>query len=74
MFNTRKLRTLAAAAIICPLAIAGLSMADDPVTWNFDESTSGGDVLWTSPTAVRPDAAVFEGAYELTGIWVTVLL
>jgi len=71
---TRRLGGLVAASVAAALMSTAVACPDDPVTWTFDESTSGEDVFWTSPTAVRPDAAEFFGEYELTGVWVTVLV
>jgi len=67
-------RHVIAIAALAALVWAASAAADDPVTWTFDEETAGEDVLWMSPNAVRPDAAQFDGTYELTGIWVTVLV
>ena len=35
-------------------------------TWFFDETTTGEDILWTSPTAVDPDAPLYHAEYEIT--------
>ncbi len=35
-------------------------------TWFFDETTTGQDILWTSPTAVDPDAPLYHAEYEIT--------
>lgn len=35
-------------------------------TWFFDETTAGQDILWTSPAAVDPGAAVYSAEYEIT--------
>jgi hypothetical protein len=61
-------------ALLLALALAAGAAADDPVTWEFDETTEGEDVYWTSPTAVRPDAAEYQGEYELTGVWVKIII
>ena len=43
----------------CRLALCGLltltlatSAATQAQTWTFDETTTGGDIAWSSPTAV----------------------
>jgi len=41
-------------------------------TWMVDESTSGEDILWTSPTAVRPDAAYYGSELTISEVIVTV--
>ena len=63
-----------AAAALLPLGLAARAAADDPVTWFFDETTEGENVYWTSPTAVRPDAAQYLSEYELTGLWVKIII
>jgi hypothetical protein len=62
------------AAIVLPIGLTAGAAADDPVTWYFEETTEGEDVYWTSPTAVRPDAAEYLGEYELTGLWVKIII
>jgi hypothetical protein len=56
------------------LLVATAAHAGLPQTWTFDESTTGGDVLWTSPTAVDPSAEVFAGVYEITLVEVTAIV
>ena len=61
------------------LTLAGASFlidsarADEIVNWSFDIETSGEDVFWTSPTAIDPGAAVYEGNFELTLVEVDVV-
>lgn len=43
-----------------------------PEEWDFDIYTEGADVLWTSPTAVDPDADTYEVAWEISLLEVTV--
>jgi hypothetical protein len=59
-------------AIVAMLVIGRGAIADDPVTWSFDEETEGEDILWSSPTSVDPNADLYRGSWELTGVWVTV--
>jgi len=42
-------------------------------TWTFDETTTGQNIAWTSPTAVFPSASVFDTSYTLTKVEVKVL-
>jgi hypothetical protein len=46
--------------------------AGDTVTWTFDQSTTGNDVFWTSPTAVSPGADSYDYSYEITSVKVDV--
>ncbi len=41
-------------------------------TWTFDETTTGQDVSWTSPTAVDPPAALYESQFQSTLVEVDV--
>jgi len=41
-------------------------------TWNFDITTTGNDVSWSSPTAVDPSAAGYTASYEITLVEVDV--
>lgn len=61
------------AAAVC--AFASGAIANDNVYWTFDESTEGEDVYWTSPTAVRTDAAAYDWYFELqlVEVWVEYL-
>ncbi len=58
---------IAGAVLLSPGAAAEV-----PTTWSFDVETTGEDVFWTSPTSVTPDAAVYEGFFELTLVEVDV--
>lgn len=53
---------LAALALTSPLA------AQAGQTWSFDETTTGQDLSWVSPTSVNPAAAVFNTTTTLTTI------
>lgn len=57
--------TLLAAALAAPLSDAGQ-------TWTFDVTTTGQDVMWTSPTSVDPAASVYAVEYQLTKVEVNV--
>jgi hypothetical protein len=61
---------------LCALLLAGSAhaFADGEKTWNFDEKTTGGDINWTSPTAVDPTASVFNASFTLTLVEVEVSL
>jgi hypothetical protein len=53
-------------ALFFGLATAGpASAGDDSETWTFDETTTGADVAWISPTSVNPNAALFLSEYEI---------
>ena len=52
--------------------LGGAALADDPVTWNIDLSTSGQDVFWTSPTAVAPAADQYDASYVISRVDATV--
>jgi len=41
-------------------------------TWTFDQTTSGQDINWTSPTAVDPSASVYNTTYAISTVAVTV--
>lgn len=60
------LLVLLSCVLLCG-SVAGQSQA-----WNFDETTTGQDVSWTSPTSVQPDAAAFDATFTLQTIEVTV--
>ncbi|MCP3905297.1 MAG: hypothetical protein GY715_16850 [Planctomycetes bacterium] len=60
------------AALLASFATAPAS-AGDPQTWMVDQSTSGEDIVWTSPTAVRPDAAYYGSELTITQVFSTVL-
>ncbi len=59
-------------ATICALSCPAVGLADDPMTWTFDEESSGADVYWTSPTALRADADLYVASWEITLLEVTV--
>ncbi len=51
-------------AVILGLS-GGLAAGSGTQSWTFDETTEGEDVFWTSPTAVDPDAALYDAFYEV---------
>lgn len=55
-----------AIALAAPLAHA------EEVTWNFDISTRGQNVTWTSPTAVDPSATEYDADYSISSVLATV--
>jgi hypothetical protein len=53
------------------LLLANAASADTEI-WDFDLETSGEDVFWTSPTAACNVAPLYDAAYEVTLVEVTV--
>jgi hypothetical protein len=49
-------------------ALSTVMLGGGPVSWDFDVTTSGQDVLWTSPTTVPTDAPRYQSAYTITVI------
>ena len=65
--NRRLLSLLAPALLavtLTPVASAQYA-ATGKTTWNFDETTTGANVSWVSPTAVDPSASGFNTSYTL---------
>lgn len=60
----RKLRIFCVSAVLL-LGRAALAGGGDE-TWFFDETTTGQDILWTSPTTVDPGAPLYHAEYEIT--------
>jgi hypothetical protein len=58
--------------IIAAAWAAGAAQGDDSALWSFDETTTGQDVSWSSPTSVDPLAVVYVSGYELTLVEVDV--
>ncbi len=54
--------------ILCVLVVllAGRAAVAGGEIWFFDETTTGQDILWTSPTAVDPEAPLYHAEYEIT--------
>lgn len=60
-----------ALSAVAPVLVAVLAAADE-VTWNYDISTRGQDVVWTSPTAVDPTVPEYDADYAISGVYATV--
>jgi hypothetical protein len=73
-FESCARRTLAGALLASSLILcaAAVSLADDPIVWPFDIRTTGADVHWLSPSAVRPDAELYVMSYQITQVEATV--
>ena len=56
----------AAAAVL--LLGASPAKAINPVSWAFTESTTGGNISWTSPTLIDPGWAQYDYDYEITSV------
>lgn len=67
------MRRRSMACLLMSALVSTAAFAQPDETWNFDLSTSGEDVFYTSPTAVDPTADQFDLTYEITTIEVTVL-
>lgn len=63
------IRSLTAACIV---AASLASVANAGQTWNFDVTTTGQNVSWTSPTSVDPAASVYSTKYTITKVEVDV--
>jgi hypothetical protein len=74
--RVRRLARTVFGSALCALLLAGSAHAfsDGEKTWNFDEKTTGGDISWTSPTAVDPAASVFNASFVITLVEVEVSL
>jgi len=62
------LRALAPLALLAGAADA----AAQSQTWSFDQTTTGQDLSWTSPTAVDPGALVYASSYAISKVEVDV--
>ncbi|MCA9230046.1 MAG: PEP-CTERM sorting domain-containing protein [Planctomycetales bacterium] len=56
--------SLCFALLIAPAQV----LAINPASWNLSESTTGGDVFWTSPTAVDVGLPRYFSTYEITRV------
>jgi hypothetical protein len=65
-------RVFLAAAATAWIWAAGAAQADDSVVWNWDETTTGQDIFWTSPTSIDPSAPLYITGFELTLVEVDV--
>jgi hypothetical protein len=62
-----------AAALAGAVALAmPASGGPGPAVWSFDLASSGGDVFWTSPSAVNPGAALFQATHQIALVEVDV--
>ncbi len=62
----RRTLTMSASLLIA------LPAAGGGETWTFDETTTGEDVHWTSPTPVNPAAALYQQEFQITLVEVDV--
>lgn len=62
------LRALASLFTLVPAA----ALAGPVETWDFDLTTTGNDVFFTSPTSVDPTAEEYDGSFEITLVEVMV--
>ena len=69
---TIETRSAVGAAVLALIARGAVHAGADSATWFFDETTTGADVSWTSPTPVNPAAALYVSSYELTVVEVDV--
>lgn len=59
------------AAAVLAMLLSPLASAQTE-TWTYDLQTSGADASWTSETAVDNTATIYQGAYEISLVEVTV--
>lgn len=52
--------------VLTALALSTAAQASVAQVWNFDLTTTGNDVSWTSPTAVSPLAPEYLASFEIT--------
>ena len=53
---------------------AAPALRQPEAVWTFDETTTGNDILWTSPTSVDPTATNFLVLFEITRVDVTAVV
>src|SRR5574337_975305 len=72
MFSTASRPLTRGSGLIALLAVAAFAAVAQAssVHWDFDVTTYGEDVFWTSPTNVDPAAWAYDGTYTITGVWV----
>lgn len=60
--------------VLAPLALLALASgaSAQSQTWSFDQTTTGQDLSWSSPTAVAPNAAVYASSFAITKVEVDV--
>ena len=68
------LASLGLLGLAAPLALlaAAPDAAAQAQTWSFDQTTTGQDLSWTSPTSVDPGASVYASSYVITKVEVDV--
>ena len=65
-------RSVLGTLLLCA-ALTGSARAQSYTqTWTFDQTTTGQNVSWTSPTAVFPTASIFDTSYQITKLEVKV--
>ena len=52
--------------LACLLALAAPALDAGVTTWTFDETTTGQDIAWTSPTSVPPSSSLFATTTTIT--------
>jgi hypothetical protein len=70
--GTNRAMCVAAALGWAAAASAPACGSADSAFWSFDETTTGQDVFWSSPTSVNPIAVLYVSGYELTLVEVDV--
>jgi len=65
-------KSIGAAAMAVAIMTA-TATAGETVLWSFDETTTGEDVFFDTPTAVNPDAPQYDATVEITLVEVDVL-
>jgi len=68
------LASLGLLGLAAPLVLlaAAPRAAAQAQTWSFDQTTTGQDLSWTSPTGVNPGASVYASSYAITKVEVDV--
>lgn len=67
-----RVRTLSVLGISLAAALAAPLVSAGEVVWDFDISTRGEDVTWTSTTATDPTVAEFDADYAVSQVFATV--
>jgi hypothetical protein len=63
---------MAACAVAALGALPATAWAGDAVNWSFDLTSSGEDVIWSSPSNVDPTAPRYDMSYQITLVEATV--
>ena len=66
----KSIQMLAATAMISSTA---LGAGSDFESWNFNLSSTGNDIYWTSPTTVRTDGELYRSYFKLNSVQVDVV-